>query len=97
MKYLKNFSEMYEDKYDYNYIISILKKSHGWGMGVLSSIDEFEENDEYFLDPSDDNDYAEKFHIYLTDKQTGRLRSDFNTSSDNRVKVFSPSFYNKLT
>ena len=60
---IKKFNEMFEDRFDYSKIIRILKKSHGWGFGVISSVDSFESNDDYFLDPEDDNDYAEKFHI----------------------------------
>lgn len=96
MKYLKKFIEMYEDKYNYDHIISILKKSHGWGLGVISSIDEFENNSEYFLDPGDDNDYAEKFHIYLTDKKTGFMRGDYNRKYSIKANNLT-SFYNKLT
>ena len=99
MKHIKLFNEMkYQDKFDYDRIISILKNSHGWGFGVISSIDSFENNEEYFLNPQDNNDYAEQFHIYLTDQETGQLRGRFNnkTSLGNQSANY-PSFYNKLT
>jgi 8-oxo-dGTP diphosphatase len=96
---------MYQDKFDYDHIISILKKTHGWGFGIVSSIDEFEDNEEYFLNPIDDNDYAEQFHIFLTDKETGQLRGQFQNKTSLRmgkwktgIQVASPvSIYNKLT
>ncbi len=85
---IKKFNEMFEEKYDYDKIISILKKTHGWGFGVLQSIDAFESDDEYFKDPIDDNDYAEQFHIYLTDLETGRLRGQINRDSKIRVGLW---------
>lgn len=106
MKHLKKFNEMnYQDKFDYDRIILILKKTHGWGFGIISSIDEFENNSEYFLNPEDENDYAEQFHIFLTDKETGQLRGEFNNKHSLRLgkwkignQVASPvSIYNKLT
>jgi hypothetical protein len=110
MRHLKSFSkhlnEMnYQDRFDYDHIISILKKTHGWGFGIISSIDEFEDNKEYFLNPIDDNDYAEQFHIFLTDKQTGQIRGQFQNKHSLRqgkwklgIQVNNPtSFYNKLT
>lgn len=117
MKHLKRFkvfendpdierlTEMMEEKFNYDHIISILKKSHGWGFGVISSIDEFESNPEYFLNPDNDNDYAEQFHIFLTDKETGQMRGQFQNKHSLKqgnwkasVSVNSPtSIYNKLT
>ena len=112
MKHLKSFNEHksinemnYEDKFDYSKIIRILKKSHGWGFGIVSSIEEFEDNQEYFLNPIDENDYAEQFHIFLTDKETGQLRGQFNNKHSLRLgkwkignQVASPvSIYNKLS
>ena len=85
MTKIKKFFEMFEDKYDYDRIIKILKKSHGWGSGVINDIDDFESNEEYFLNPVDDNMYAEMFHIYLTDKQCKRLRGEFNNDSKLRL------------
>ena len=106
MKHLKLFNEMnYQDKFDYDRIISILKKCHGWGFGIINSIDEFESSDEYFLNPIDDNDYAEKFHIFLTDRQTGQLRGGIQNRSNLRLGKWKTGFqvnqpisiYNKLT
>jgi hypothetical protein len=102
---IKRFNEMYMEKYDYTKILKILKKSYGWGMGIIESIDDFENNEEYFLNPVDDNDYSEKFHIYLTDLQSGNLRGEFNKKYSIQLgkwklsnKVQNPtSFYNKLT
>ena len=48
-------------------------------------MDDFEDNEEYFKDPVDDNDYVEQFHIYLTDLECGRLRGDFNNDRNLRV------------
>ena len=45
---IKRFFEMYEDRFDYDKILKTLKDTYGWGFGVISSIDEFESNDEYF-------------------------------------------------
>jgi hypothetical protein len=85
MNNLKSFSEMSEDKFDYEKIIRTLKKTHGWGMGVLNHIDDFESNKEYFQNPEDDNEYVENFHIYLSDLENNRLRGDFNNDSSLRV------------
>ena len=85
MNKIKKFFEMFEDKYDYDKIIRMLKKTHGWGFGVIQSIDDFESNEEYFKEPVDENDYVEQFHIYLTDLKCGRLRGDFNNDSNLRV------------
>lgn len=106
MKHLKKFNEMnYQDKFDYDRIIQILKKSHGWGFGIISSIEEFEDNTEYFLSPQNDDEYAEQFHIFLTDRMTGRLRGQFRNDHSLRLGkwkigniVAAPvSIYNKLT
>lgn len=102
---IKKFNEMFEDRYDYDRIISILKKTHGWGFGIINNIDDFEANPEYFSDPIDDNDYAEKLHIYLTDLETGQLRGRFNnkqslTQGKWKLGIQVPSqtsIYNKLT
>lgn len=88
MRKIKKFFEMFENRYDYDRIITILKKTHGWGFGVINDFDEFESNEEYFLDPQDDNMYAEMFHIYLTDKQCGRLRGEHNNDSKLRVGLW---------
>lgn len=82
MDYIKSFNEMYEDKFDYDKIIRVLRKTHGWGMGVLTSVDSFESNEEYFLNPENDEEYISQFHIYLTDMQSGRLRGEFHKSSN---------------
>lgn len=106
MNHLKTFNEMnYQDKFDYDTIISIMKKSYGWGMGVISFIDEFENNEEYFSNPDNDHDYSIQFNIFLTDKQTGQLRGEFNNKQSLRLgkwktgfQVAAPvSIYNKLT
>ncbi len=102
---IKRFFEMFEDKYDYDRIILILKKNHGWGFGVINQIDNFESNEEYFNDPIDEDDYAEQFHIYLTDSESGRLRGNLNKSTSLRlgkwklgIPVNKPtSIYSQLT
>ncbi len=105
MKYIKKFYEMnFQDQYDYDNIIMILKKNHGWGFGVLAYTDEFENNEEYFKSPLGDDDYAEQFHIFLTDKQTGKLRNEFTNKHSLRlgkwklgIQLANPvSIYNKL-
>jgi hypothetical protein len=101
---IKKFFEMFKS-YDYEKIINILNKSHGWGLGISNNIDDFENNEEYFKDPVDDNDYSEQFHIYLTDLQSGRLKGEMNRNFSLKtgkwrlgIPVFSPtSIYNKLT
>lgn len=101
---IKKFYEMFEDKFDYDKIIENLKKKYGWGLGVISHIDEFEQNSEYFLNPQDDFDYVDQFHIYLTDKNLNRLRGRFKNDPSLRLgkwklgfQVDKPtSIYNKL-
>jgi hypothetical protein len=101
---IRKFLEMFEDRYDYTRIIRILRKSHGWGMGALQKVDDFESDSEYFKNPIDDNDYVEQFHIYLTDLETGQMRGKFQNKSGLRVgkwqhgiQVARPvSIYNKL-
>lgn len=104
MKHLKYFEDV--NGFDYEYILRILKKNHGWGNGSVSYFDDFENNPEYFLNPQDSNDYAEQFHIYLTDSQNGRLRNTFTKNPSGlrpgvwkmSTPVYKPnSFYNKLT
>jgi hypothetical protein len=96
---------MFEDKYDYDKIIRILKKVHGWGFGIITNIDEFESNTDYFSNPMDENDYAEQFHIYLTDLKCKRLRGEFNNDTKLRtgkwkigMPVYNPvSIFNQRT
>ena len=105
MNKINRFYEMFEDKYDYDKIIKILKKTHGWGFGVINNIDEFESNSDYFLNPIDEHDYVEQFHIYLTDLQGKRLRGEFNNNTKLRtgrwkigIPVYNPiSIYNQRT
>jgi hypothetical protein len=92
---IKKFNEMFSEKFDYKYILDILKNTHGWGNGILTEIDNFEENEEYFKNPIDENDYAEKFHIFLVDKFDGRLRGEFNKDLPIRVNRQTP-IYAKL-
>ena len=99
---IKRFNEMQENVFNYDHIIRILKKSHGWGgAGALAQVDDFESNKEYYLNPDNDNDYAEQFHIYLTDMETGQLRGEFNNDTLMRVggkQIANPiSIYNQLT
>ena len=49
-------------------------------MGVMSYMDDFE-NSEYYLNPNNDDEYIEQFHIYLTDMQSGQLRGSYNNKS----------------
>jgi hypothetical protein len=101
---IKKFNEMFENKFDYDRIIRILRKTYGWGMGVISSIDEFEQNPEYFQSPQDDDQYIELFNIFLTDKNMNRLRGEFRNNHSLRlgkwklgIQVDRPtSIYNKL-
>lgn len=95
---------MYEDKYDYEKIIKSLKIKYGWGLGILTSIDEFESNDEYFSNPQTEEDYVLQFHTFLKDKQVGNLRGRMNNQHSLRLgswnvgnQVDAPtSIYNKL-
>lgn len=101
---IKRFNEIYTNVYNYEHVTKLIK-SHGWGMGSIQFTNEFEENSEYFKDPIGDNDYAEQFHIYLTDKKFNRVRTGLNRNYPLRVgkwqmgtQVTEPvSFYNKLT
>ena len=82
-KFESFINEMYEDRFDYQNIIKYLKKTHGWGDGVLTYFDEFESNEDYFKNPQNDAEYSTQFNVYLTDLQAGRLKSEFNTSANN--------------
>ena len=83
MNHIRRFNEMYEDKFDYENIIKYLKNTHGWGDGVLTYIDGFESNEEYFKNPQNDADYSLQFNVYLTDLEADRLKGEFNTSANN--------------
>jgi len=101
---IMRFNEMMEDKYDYERIIKDLK-GRGWGFGIISSVDDFEANDQYFTNPNSDDEYADQFHVYLTDLQTGQLRGRFNNKQSLRlgtwqhgIQVNTPvSIYNQRT
>ena len=101
---IKRFFEMYEDRFDYDKILKVLKDNYGWGFGVISSIDEFESNDEYFIDPQSDDDYIDQFNVFLKDKQVGKMRGKLNNTHSLRLgkwklgyQVNNPtSIYNKL-
>ena len=82
---IRKFNEMYEDRYDYDHILRMLKADHGWGFGSISYVDDFESNDLYFFDPKTDDQYAEQFHVYLTDQQSGQLRGRFNNRDSVRL------------
>ena len=102
---IKKFFEMFTKSYDYETILRILKKTHGWGQGSMDLLDDFESNEEYFMDPIDEHDYVEQFHIFLTDAECGRLRGEMNKDFSLRQgkwKIGIPvmghtSIYNKLT
>jgi len=104
MMNIKRFFEWNDSIFDYERILRILKNTYGWGDGILTSIDEFESNQEYFLNPQDDDQYIEQFHIYLTDKKLNRFRNMFNNNLNLRLgewktgfQVKNPtSIYNKL-
>jgi len=85
---IKKFFELHSEEYDYEKIMRILKKTHGWGQGSSKHIEEFENREEYFLNPIDENDYVEKFHIFLTDLTTNRLRGDFNNETSLKIGKF---------
>lgn len=104
MKYLKYFEQT--TNFDYDYILRILRKNHGWGNGSSNYIEQFENNKEYFLNPTDSNDYADQFHVFLSDLQNGRLRGEFSKEPSGlrpgkwkmSIPVYNPtSIYNKLT
>ena len=105
MNKIKRFYEMFETEYDYDKIIRILKKTHGWGLGISNEIENFISNKDYFLEPIDDHDFAEQFHIYLTDLECGRLRGEMNNDSKLKtgkwkmgIPVYNPtSIYNQRT
>lgn len=100
---IKKFNEMFEDKYDYKSILNYLTNK-GWGIGILSYLDDFESNSDYFESPQHERDYAEQFHVYLVDLFDNRLRGKFNNTQSLRlgkwktgVQVNKPvSIYNKL-
>lgn len=76
---IKKFFEFFEsEKFDYDKILRMIRKIHGWGFGVINYIDDFESNEEYYKNPIDANDYVEQFHIYLTDLQSKKLRGSFD-------------------
>jgi len=65
MKNLETFESF--NGFNYDRILSILRKVHGWGNSCNQQIKEFESS-EFFKNPIDNNDYVEQFHIFLTDK-----------------------------
>jgi hypothetical protein len=77
MKHLKYF-ENFNSNYDYDMILRIMKKTHGWGNGCYQYFDDFENDSNYFNNPEDSSLYANQFHVYLTDLQNGRLRGQFH-------------------
>ena len=77
MKYVK-FFENFNSNYDYDMILRILSKTHGWGNGCSQYFDDFENDSNYFNNPEDSNLYASQFHVYLTDLQNDRLRGKFH-------------------
>ena len=101
---IKRYNEMFQDKFDYDRIIKILKKTYGWGLGVITLIDEFESNPEYFMNPQNEDDYIEQFNIFLSDKNINRMRGELNNTPSLRLgtwklgtQVSKPtSIYNKL-
>ena len=102
---IKRFNEMMMDEFNYDHIIRDMRKNHGWGNGCINYTDDFEFNTEYFLNPDNDNDYAEQFHIYLSDLQAGQLRGELQNTQSLRqgkwklgIQVDHPvSIYSKLT
>lgn len=87
MKRLKRFNENllgYDNKFNYDHIIRTMVKTHGWGNGCIDYVNDFESNSEYFLNPQNDNEYAEQFNIYLTDLQTGQLRGQLQNKHNLR-------------
>jgi hypothetical protein len=101
---IERFNEMFIDNYDYDKIITILKKKYGWGMGVINFTEDFESNTEYFFEPKSDLDYAEQFNIFLSDMEQGKMRGEFQNNHSLRLgkwkignQVDKPtSIYNKL-
>jgi hypothetical protein len=81
---IKRFNEMMDNKFNYDHIIRTMVKNHGWGNGCIDYVNDFESNSEYFLNPQNDNEYAEQFHIYLTDLQTGQLRGQLQNKHNLR-------------
>ena len=102
---IERFNEMFEGQFDYDRIVTILKKKYGWGLGIINFTEDFESNPEYFSSPKDDRDYADQFNIFLSDMEIGKMRGEFqNTHSLEPGKwrlgyqVSKPtSIYNKLT
>jgi hypothetical protein len=98
-------NEMMEDKYDYDRIAEILKKTQGWGNGALAQAEDFENSPEYFQNPQDESEYAQQFHVYLTDLGAGGLRGGIQNKHNLRlgkwrlgVQVNRPvNWYSKLT
>lgn len=70
MKNLKIFEEF--NLFDYDKILRILNKTKGWGGGCIDFISDFE-NSDYFKYPQDDHEYVEQFHIFLVDRQSGKV------------------------
>ena len=74
---IERFNEMFQGQYDYDRIITILKKKYGWGDGVINFTEDFESNNEYFQSPQDDRDYANQFNVFLSDMEVGKMRGEF--------------------
>lgn len=83
MHHMKLFEEFQD--FDFEKIIRILRKNHGWGIGILCRIDDFESDENYYKSPMDENDYVEQFNIYLNDLESNRLKGTLNKDASLKV------------
>lgn len=100
---IKKFFEM-NHNFDYEKVLKLLRGNYGWGMGSMINVEDFEDNEEYFKNPSNEDEYVDQFHSYLTDLKHGELRDKFRNRTSLRVgewqrgvRVIRPtSIYNKF-
>jgi len=99
MRNLKVYEEW--NYFDSDKIIRILNKTKGWGNGVIQYMNDFE-NSDFFLNPQDENEYSDPFHVYLTDITSSPNRRNLPSLPLGKWKpaptVISPtSWYSKST
>ena len=88
-----NYIVSINENINYKRVLSIMRDRHGWGLGVIEMIKDFENDTSHFRNPKDSVDYADQFDVFLHDK--------FNKKYDNiddTIRVEDPiSIYSQRT
>ena len=74
MKHIKTFEQMDYEEVDIDYVLDKMKSEHGWG-DIYLYVPEFEASD-YYSGTTDNDEYLEEFHKYMTDYQFGRINTE---------------------